>query len=205
MSDLSTPPTTQQFTPAQLTIINLLGDGHSQAAVARASGLSESRISQLMSEQAFADAVADRRFAKLQKYDEIDKNYDELELEAQQKLKKALPLISITSPDKLLKAIQVLNSAKRRGHDVDPSQTINHHHVVNLTLPTEVLTRFVTAPQTNEVVEIDGKPLVTVSPTRIADNHVHRKAREDGHPVQTRPISLPTFRAGQTVSASDLE
>ncbi len=157
-----------------------------------------------MDDEHFSSAVADRRFEKLKKYDEIDKNYDELELEAQRKLKKALPLISITSPDKLLKAIQVLNGAKRRGHDVDPSQTINHHTIVNLTLPTAVLSKFTAAPQTNEVVEIDGKPLITVSPSRIVNNHASRSAGKE-KPGLTGPVKIPTIRTGQTVSASDLE
>lgn len=195
-----------EFTVTQTRAIELLGDGHSQVAVARALGLSESRISQLMEEENFATAVASRRFEKLKKYNELDRKYDQLEATALDKLEKALPLVSITAPEKLVKIISTLNGAKRRGQDSDPSQTINHNTIVNLTLPTQVVNRFTTAPQTNEVVEIDGKPLVTVSPTKIVETHETRaKQRTLPRSDQTRPIKLPPIREGQTVSASDLE
>lgn len=197
---------TPNFTATQTRAIELLGDGHSQVAVSRALGLSESRLSQLMDDKHFAQAVADKRFAKLSYYDDLDKKYDKLEMDALNKLEKAMPLVSITAPEKLIKIIQTLNGAKRRGHDVDPSQTINHHTIVNLTLPTAVLTRFTTSPQTNEVVEIDGKPLVTASPSKIVNTHeARRKQSALPSPNQERAVSLPTIRAGQTISASDLE
>ncbi len=57
----------------------LLGAGIGGEAVANALGVTPSRISQLLSEQAFSDAVSTLRYENLQKHNNRDASYDTIE------------------------------------------------------------------------------------------------------------------------------
>ena len=149
--------TTSKLTAAEERALSLLGQGLIPEQVAGACGLSPSRISQLLSNEEFASAVAELRFQSLSKHNDRDNAYDSLEDELIERMKDCLPLM--VRPHEILKAIQVINGAKRRGQIAQAAQ--EHHTVINLVLPTSILTNF-QLNSNNQVVQAGDQPLVTI-------------------------------------------
>lgn len=138
--------------------LSLLGSGVNPEQVASALGVSASRISQLLANKEFADQVASLRYDNLQKHNSRDDSYDSLEDTLLEKLQKSLPLMF--RPNDILKALQVVNGAKRRGQSV-PTQGSGHQTIVSLTLPTMITQQFVTNA-VNQVVSAGDQDLVTM-------------------------------------------
>lgn len=140
------------LTKAEERALVLLGQGVIPEQVAAASGLSASRISQLLSQEHFAARVAELRFEALAKHNDRDAAYDALEDELIERMKDCLPLM--VRPHEILKAIQVINQAKRRGSSA-PNSITEQSTVIQLILPTQVLTQF-SLNQANQVVSVQG-------------------------------------------------
>lgn len=140
------------LTKAEGRALVLLGQGVIPEQVAAASGLSASRISQLLSQEHFAARVAELRFEALAKHNDRDAAYDALEDELIERMKDCLPLM--VRPHEILKAIQVINQAKRRGSSA-PNSITEQSTVIQLILPTQVLTQF-SLNQANQVVSVEG-------------------------------------------------
>jgi hypothetical protein len=119
--------------------IKLLGNGLAPEQVATAVGVTPSRISQLLADQTFATAVAELRFQNLQRHNDTDAAYDDLEDALIEKLADVLPLM--VRPQEILRAIQVVNGAKRRGQSA-PEQVVHQNTVVNLVMPTQIIQKF---------------------------------------------------------------
>lgn len=141
--------------------MELLGSGCAPETVAAALGVTASRISQLLADESFAIAVADLRFQNLQRHTAIDSSYDTMEEQLLVKLQDLIPLM--LRPMEVLKALQVLNAAKRRGAAGVP-QTIQHQQIVNITIPVFMKQQIITDVN-NQVVQIGNKDLVTIQPS----------------------------------------
>lgn len=144
--------------PTEQKALTLLGQGLPAAAVAAAIGVTESRISQLVSDPEFAAQVAELRFANLSKNTARDQEYDILEDQLIEKMKDLLPMMF--DPMKVMKAIQVINGAKRRGASA-PEILNTQQAVVQLIMPTQILQQFTTNIN-NQVVKTGDTDLVTV-------------------------------------------
>lgn len=144
--------------------LQLLGQGLSSSVVASALGVTESRISQLLSDSEFAKEVQRLRFENLQQSTAIDGKYSAIEDKLLDKLEKIVPLIS--KPRDVLAALSTVNGAKRRGATSVDTDTLQAK-VVNLTLPVSVQQKFITNvnQQVTEVRDESGKAqtLVTAS------------------------------------------
>ena len=142
--------------------LDLLGQGISPEHTSIAVGLTASRISQLLSQEDFAAAVAERRFNNLSKHNERDASYDELEDKLIERMRDCLPLM--VRPGEVLKAIQVINAAKRRGSSA-PSSITEQQTIINLVMPTQIINKF-TLNSNNQVVQVtaDSKtqPMLTI-------------------------------------------
>lgn len=138
--------------------LKLLGSGLKPETVASALGVSLSRISQLLSAEEFALKVAQLRYESLQKHNETDEDYDTLEKTLINRLKDVLPLM--TRPMEILKAIQVVNAAKRRGVS-SPEQIESPSKLVELTIPIQIINKFM-VDSDNRVIEVEGQKLVTI-------------------------------------------
>jgi hypothetical protein len=138
--------------------LKLLGSGCGPEIVATAVGVSVSRISQLLSDPEFAAEVAELRFQALQKHNEQDNKYDLLESELVDKLKDLMPLMH--RPMEILKAIQVINAAKRRGQSA-PESITHQNQVVNLVMPVKIVQQFQTNIN-NQVIKAGSQELLTV-------------------------------------------
>ena len=150
--------------------MKLLGNGYNAETVASACGVSSSRISQLMSQDWFASKVAELRFNNLQKHNEIDNTYDEMEAKLLGNLKTVIPMM--LRPMEILKAVSVINAAKRRGSSA-PEQAQQHATIVNLTLPNTITQRFAVNAN-NQVVSVgidngEQQTLVTIQSSNMLE------------------------------------
>lgn len=171
-----TPPS---LTSSEDRALTLLGQGLSPEVVASAIGLSPSRISQMISDPVFAARIAELRFNSLVKHSARDEIYDTLEETLQARLKDCLPFMM--KPLEILRAIQVINGAKRRGIS-SPNQIHGQQTVVSLIIPTKVV-KNLTININNQVVKAGEQELITVQSNqleKLAENHVpsrHHRAQ----------------------------
>lgn len=152
-----------KYEGTQGRILEMLGNGLSPAIAASALGISESYISQLLSEESFATQVTAARFNNLQAATARDKSYDAIEDALITKMQDLLPMMY--KPMEVLRAITVINAAKRRGASA-PENTVINQTVVQLTLPASVTSRFVTNAN-NQVIEAGEQELITIQATQL--------------------------------------
>jgi hypothetical protein len=124
--------------------LSLLGSGIAPETVAASLGITPSRISQMLSDENFAARVAEMRYQNLAKHNERDSAYDSLEDDLLERLKDCLPLMH--RPMEILKAIQVINAAKRRGSST-PESIIEKQSIIQLTIPIQIVNKFQTNAQ----------------------------------------------------------
>jgi hypothetical protein len=144
--------------------LTLLSQGLGPEVVAAAVGVSVSRISQLLSDPEFAAKVAEGRYENLAKHNRRDNAYDALEDTLIEKLKDCLPFMM--RPMEILKSIQVINAAKRRGSSA-PESITSQQTVVQLVMPTQILQSFTTNIN-NQVIKAGAQDLVTVQSASMA-------------------------------------
>ena len=145
-------------TTTESRALSLLSQGLGPEVVAAAVGVSTSRISQLLSTPEFAAQVAEGRYENLAKHNTRDLAYDSMEDSLLAKLKDCLPFM--LRPMEILKAIQVINAAKRRGASA-PESITSQQTVVQLIMPTQILQSFTTNVN-NQVIKAGQQDLVTV-------------------------------------------
>jgi|688.fasta_scaffold180971_3 hypothetical protein len=149
---------TSTTTSTESRALTLLGSGIAPETVAASLGVSVSRISQLLSDEAFASQVATLRFESLQKHNARDSSYDTLEDALLEKMQDCIPLMH--RPMEILKAISVINAAKRRGSST-PESIIEKQSIINLTVPVQIIQKFQTNIQ-GQVTSINDTSLLTI-------------------------------------------
>lgn len=184
--------------------IMMLGSGAPASIVASALGVTEARISQMLSDELIAQQVQELRFKNLQKHTLIDEKYTDLEENLLDKLQKVLPIM--TKPRDVLAAISVINGAKRRGAQVTQDATTSQQ-VVNLTLPINIMHKFISNVN-NQVVEVqngqgEARSLVTASSgslDKFAAEHLDQGKGEDydSHAIPSQ--ELPRLSRADTPS-----
>ena len=148
-------------------ILKLLGQGIDAGVVANAVGVTPAVISQYLSDATFSAKVAELRFAALSKHNDRDAVLDALEDELLEKMQDLLPLMH--RPMEVLKAIQVINAAKRRGASA-PSSIQQQQPVINLTLPVQLIQQFkFEANSQNQVTRVGDIDLVTIQSGNVAN------------------------------------
>ena len=152
-----------KLTSNQERAINLLGAGISAEQVAAAIGVDPSYISQLVSNPEFSELIAQKRFEALQKHNVRDNNYDEMEDELLTRMKDLIPLM--TRPMEVLRSIQVINAAKRRGAST-PDSIINKQTQVNLVLPKVIIQKYTTNVH-NQIIAVAGQELLTIDSNQL--------------------------------------
>ena len=166
--------------------IALLGTGVSAEQTASALGVSASRISQLLSEEVFADKVTDLRYKSLQSHNTRDASYDSLEDKLLDKLEKALPLMM--RPGEILKALQTVNAAKRRGQSA-PQQVTASQTVISLVLPTQITQMFSTNTH-NQVVSAGGQDLLTMQSSHLLSLTEDESKEEHSNEHKTKACTV---------------
>ena len=177
----------------------MLGSGAPASLVASALGVTEARISQMLSVEEFAAQVQELRFQNLQKFTKIDEKYSDLEGKLLEKLEKVMPLM--TKPRDVLAAVQVMNNAKRRGAQVTQDAHASSQ-IVNLTLPVQIIHKYISNVN-NQVVEVqdgqgEARSLVTASSAsldRLAAEHFDKGKGEEHESVQLPSQELPRLES----------
>lgn len=141
-------------------IKELLGVGLSNDVVASATGVSVSYISQLMSDQTFADEVSTLKILSLTANTKRDNSLDSLEDKLITKVHSIIDDQLIYKPLDVVRTLVLINAMKRRGAPVKENPHINNV-TVNLTMPTQ-LTRQFTITSQGEVIEAEGQTLVSM-------------------------------------------
>lgn len=148
----------------------LLGAGAGPEQVAMALGVEVSRISQLVSDPDFAAQVAELRFQNLSKHNERDAKYDAMEDHLLDKLDLIKDMMF--KPQEILKALQVLNAAKRRGASA-PEMIGATQTIVNLTIPSVLIQKF-SVNMNNQVIQAGSQELVTMQSSTLLDQLKNR-------------------------------
>lgn len=169
-------------------ILTLLGQGVEPNIVASAIGVSESYISQLISDPVFSAQVYELRYRTLAKHSTRDQAYDETEDMLLEKLKNMIPMMF--NPMQVLAAIRVINQAKRRGAGFQPaSQT--QAPVVALTIPVQIIQQF-RKDSNNQVIEAGQQTLITVQSGNMNKLLEQRKVQHE----QLLPPTTPSLATG---------
>lgn len=126
--------------------------------VAEALNVTPARISQMLESQEFKEALAEARFAHLNRHNEADAKLDQLESTCVEKLSNVLELVH--NPMQLTKIFTALNGAKRRGVST-LADTPDSSTIVSLTMPTKVVNNF-QVNINNQVVRVGNEDLVTI-------------------------------------------
>lgn len=176
MNSAATP--TPVVTVIEERALSLLGSGIAPVTVAASLGITPGRISQLLSDENFAARVAELRYNHLAKHNERDDRYDNVESTLIERLEEAIPMMH--RPLELLRAIQVINGAKRRGAST-PEAIVEKQAVVQLVVPIQILNKFQTNQQ-GQVVTVGEQDLLTIQSGAL-DGLV--KSRENGNGSST--------------------
>ena len=166
--------------------LTLLGQGVGPEAVAAALGVSASAISQFLSHSNFATKFAELRYQALAKHNTRDNSYDSLEDALLEKMKDLLPFM--VRPMEVLKAIQVINAAKRRGSSA-PESITNQQTVITLNIPTKIVQHF-SVNTMNQVIQAGQQPLLTVQSSALAnlvDTHKRALTHVEHHSPNASP------------------
>lgn len=152
-------------TSTQERALALLGSGVGPEQVANALGVTPSTISQLMSISEFASQVTALRYENLSKHNVRDAGYDALEDTLLEKITDAIPLVH--RPLELVRILQTINGAKRRGSSA-PEALTQQSTVVQLVMPVQIINKF-TANINNQVIKIGEQDLLTIQSSTLLD------------------------------------
>lgn len=151
------------------SIVDLLGKGYTPSTIARMLECSTSLVSQVQKENAdrIEQIASDARMVAVLQDDMMD----DIEATLLMKLQ-ALAAIE-TDSTKVLKMFQTINTAKRRSRGEGQLTQIQNNvtnNIAQLQLPATLGNRvqFVTSSR-NEVIEIEGRSIVSASNTQIMD------------------------------------
>lgn len=147
-------------------VFNLLASGLNASMVASTLSLSESYISQLLSNSEFRDRVTSARLAKNKGLIERDDKLELTESKALERLSLLLPMV--TKPLEAAKIYQTLNSARRTTSIPANSQTAGSA-TVTLNLPKNSSVQFTLAHDTNQVLEVDGRSMAPMPAQRVKE------------------------------------
>lgn len=145
------------------SVIAALRNGFDQAQIAGAMGVTDSAISQFISEHGLA-AVA----AQNSQFKQIDDKLNKLEESVLDKLEKTMKT-AVLDPVRLSAVYKVLNGAKRRSlAEGQTIQNINNVRMVSLNLPRHVEVK-VGLNSRNQVVEVEGRAINTLPAGKLVE------------------------------------
>lgn len=167
----------------------LLGSGLPNNVVADAVGLSEGAITQMMSDESFAAEVQELKIKTLTEATHRDSKYNSLEDKVLEMLEEKLTNFApMFKPMELSRLMTALNAAKRRGAPAELSAS-TPKQVVPLILPAVIMQKFIINGN-NQVVEIDGRSIATISASKvIKELETRSQNREANVPANAADIA----------------
>lgn len=146
-------------------ILELLGTGLQENVVASAVGCTPGYISQLLAQPEFRSAVLERRVLALQQHTARDSRYDTLEDKLLDRLEQVVPFT--TRIGEITRALQVVNTAKRRGAPHTEQAELEAVKSVVLNMPVQVIQHF-QLNENKEVISVEGRPMVSATLAQAA-------------------------------------
>lgn len=178
--------------------LSLLGSGVSTEQTAAALGVTPSAISQLLADQEFADQVAHLRYENLQSHNRRDDKYNDLEDDLLKKLKENLSLIM--RPEQIMRALAMVNNAKRRGQSA-PEQVSESATILTLVLPTQIVQKFETNAN-NQVISTGEQSLHTMPSSTLLKHIETTAAAEEKERQLPTPASPEDIDSEQQVEVT---
>lgn len=167
-------PSTSKNASLDERVLAMLGKNIPAENVASALGIDASRVSQLVSDPAFAERLQELRYSNLSKHNERDESYDTIEDKLTVKLDRSLALL--TDPMKIVHVLSKVNAMKRRGvASSDNVSTVKT--VVQLMIPVQLMQKF-SVNINNQVVSAGSQDLITVSAGKLDTMMIDAKLGE---------------------------
>lgn len=192
---------TQALSSTESRALALLGSGVTPTATAAALGVTDSRISQLLSSEEFAAEVAERRFQNLAAHTLRDGKYDDLEDTLLERMKDCIPMM--LRPLEILRAISIINAAKRRGGQAVTEAISGQESVVSITLPKVLVNQFVTNIQ-NQVVQVGHQNLTTMQSATLLKQSESDRMEKIKERVRSITTTIPVQSGGTAVNAPEV-
>ena len=177
----------------------LLGYITDQTRVAHIAGCDVSYISQLMADPDFAEAVLVARIEQGERTVGMDRKADALEDMLLDKLKRAMP--KMVKPGEILRAYQVVNQANRRVPQDTVGTGAGGATVVEIRMPARTALRF-KVDSSNEVIEVDGRPLVTMPSVDLLKKLSARGDSQHGQELEALSDRLNAYSQAASVAGS---
>ena len=157
---------------AKDTIINYIAAGVPTSQIAAAVGCTDAYISQLKSDPEIQELLVSRAGDRIAADSAFDSKLETAEELALARIEAGLQFANL---GQAVGAFRILNSAKRR-KDVSTQATDAHTTVnVTLTLPANAIPRY-TLNQRNEIIDVEGKTMVAVTPKSLETMLAQRQA-----------------------------
>ncbi len=172
-----------QSSPTRQNALQLLGQGVAPSQAAAALGVSESQISQYLSDEDFAAELAAQRASATAEDLAYDEKLDRVEEEFLGRIEQKAAFANLQQS---LQAFKILNVAKRRKDSRIAPTSTGGGTIVNITIPIAVIPQYITNSK-NEIVEVEGKTMVSASPKRLEEM---LKQRGSSALQQETPIGL---------------
>jgi hypothetical protein len=159
-------------------LLGYLGAGVSQRDAAQAAGVSEAYVSMLLKDdEEFAAKVQEKRTVISARNVAIDELADATQHAALQRLRLVVGYSSSIS--ELTRAVQVLDSMKRRTAPTTAQDALAAEGLVRISLPRGMVGRFAIAVDTtNKVVQVGAQTMVAASGPQL-DNMAAKEVRYD--------------------------
>jgi hypothetical protein len=154
--------------------LQLLSQGLQASVVAATVGVQESYISQLMADEDFRSELESRHVQQSEQDVKYDDKLDRVE---DQYLDRIEGKLHIANLQQSMQAFKILNGAKRRKDRGLANITPQTGVVVQINLPVSIAPRYITNQQ-NEIVEVEGQTMVSVSPKKLDALVQERKPAE---------------------------
>lgn len=196
---MATQTSTSVRSPTEQRALELLGTGLNSETVASACGVTPGRISQLLADPEFADAVSRLRVDRLQKHNKRDNIYDEIEDDLTAQFRTSMPMLM--KPMEILKGMQVINAMKRRGQSA-PESIQQSNVVVTIVMPTKIVQTF-TTNTLNQVVRAGDQELVTIQSGQMGKMVGEKKQEVIQERVRKLLDESSTARAVQTTGVQN--
>lgn len=142
-------------------IIALAESGIAHSLIAKRTGVSESYISQVLSEDSIRTKTIQAQLAVLDERTARDAKYDAIEDALLEKTSEIVP--NLYKPQDIIKVLMMINKAERRGASSQQLAELANSRqdsVVPLELPERIRTKIIKS-HTKEVISVNGRGLIT--------------------------------------------
>ena len=163
-------------------IISLISKGLSGVEVAKATGVTEGYISQVVNSEDGKKLLGELRSKTINTKVLLDANYDRIEEVGTKALLKLVETkAELLEPMKLVKIIQTANMARRR-LEINPNTNLNSNNnfTVMITLPNVAMPQLsLVKSANNEVLEVGGQQLLTMPSQLVKQRALARQELEN--------------------------